>query len=139
MAITKAQFIGDCELQVNQSAPSDDSELSKDHIAFIGSKFLNAFITEECNSKVRLGEQIPSVYVTRSTVEVPELEEVDEVDELDERIFVEIEEPLTLNNDAGILLVQTEEMDEIFKANIQSMQLFKNMRFAKPSAENLVY
>ena len=128
---TKSQFISDVELQILQSSPSDDTEVSKEHIAFIGSYFLNAFIAQECNSKLARGEQIPSVYITRATIEVPEIESTDHVSDLDERIFVEIPEVLSLNNDGGVIVIQ--------KVNIQSNQIFKKMRFTKPTADNLTY
>jgi hypothetical protein len=137
--MTKAQFISDVELKINQSAPSDDSELSKDQVAYIGSYFLNGLVAVECNSHLTHGQQIPSVYVTRATIEVPELEEEDDVVEANERIFVDTPAILTLNNDMGVLAVSTEDLTDIQKADIQSIQLFKNMRFSKPSAENLVY
>lgn len=139
MAITKTQFISDVELKLNQSQISDDTPLEKSHIAFVGSYFLNALVAEECNNKLRMGEQIPSVYVTRASIEVPEAEDTDEVDEDDQRIFVEIPEAITFNKDAGIIAVHTEELDEIKKADIQTMMLFRKMRFSKPSEQNLVY
>lgn len=138
--MTVAQFVSDVELQLLQGAVSDDSELEKDQIKMWGSYQLNQLVANEINSKLARGESIPAIYIVRTELEVPELEEEDDVDELDERIFVELDnEVLTLNHDSGVVLVQTSELDEIQKADIQSMQLFKKMRFSKPSDQNPVY
>lgn len=138
--ITKEQFISDVILQLTQSAPSDDLELEDKQIAIWGTYHLNQLVATECNEKTKRGEQIPSIYVKRTELEVSELEEEAGVNESDERIFVTLdEEILDLNKDAGVVMVETDERDEVKKMNFADSQIFKHMRFGKPSLENLLY
>ena len=140
MAISKKQFIFDCLMQLTQSAPSDDIEVSEKQIAFWGSYELNRFVATEINSKIAKGESVPSIYIKRTELEVAELEEEDGVNAEDERVFVTLsEEPLTLNKQSEIVLITTDEGDEVRKMDINTHQIFKHMRFSKPSLENLLY
>lgn len=137
MAITKAQLIDDLELLLNQGEISQDSVLEKDQLAFWISQCLNQLVANECNSKISRSEMIPAIYIKKQSFE--ELEDSDETVG-DDRVYVELdEEPLTLNNGMGVLIVEDEDGNNIKKADIQTLQLFKNMRFSKPSADNVVY
>lgn len=140
MAISKKQFIFDVLMQISQASPSDDIEVSEKQVAFWGSYELNRLVAAELNEKTKRGEPIPAVYIKRTELEVAELEEEDGVNESDERIFVTLdEEPLTLNKMAEIVLVQTDEGDVVKRSDIQTVQYLKDLRFAKPSLENLIY
>jgi hypothetical protein len=138
--VTVQEFVSDVELQLLQGAPSDDSELEHAQIKAWGSYNLNQLVANELNEKIKRGEQIPAVYQVRAALEIPELEEIDGVDESDERIFVEMDNDiLTLNKDMGVIVVTDEEGGEIKKADIQTLQIFKHMRFGKPTLENPLY
>jgi hypothetical protein len=137
MAITKAQYISDIKLMLNQGEISDDSSLHDAQIAFWGTNILNELVTTEINSKIARGEMIPAVYIQKESF--AELEEEDATVG-DDRVFVELaDEVLTLNNGLGVIKVEDEDGNEIKKADVQSLSLFKNMRFAKPSSENVLY
>jgi hypothetical protein len=123
---TKTEILSDIQLQLLQSAPTDDSELELSQIAFWVDQFLNALVTNEINSKLIKSEQIPSIYIKRESCIVGEVEDTECSDDCEDRIFVELEEDvLTLNKDWGIIRVETSEGDTI--------------RFAKPSENNLLY
>ena len=140
MAISKKKFVFDVLMQISQASPSDDIEVSEKQVAFWGSYELNRLVATEINSKIAKGEPIPAIYIKRTELEVAELEEEDGVDESDERIFVTLdEEPLTLNKMSEIVLVQTDEGDVVKRSDIQTVQYLKDLRFAKPSLENLIY
>ena len=140
MAITKKQLVFDALMQLTQASPSDDVEVSEKQLAFWLSYELNRLVAAEINSKTAKGEMIPSIYIKRTELEVAELEEEDGVNEEDERIFVQLtEEPLTLNKGAEIVLVETDEGDEVKRSDIQLSKQLKHLRFAKPYLENLVY
>lgn len=140
MAITKEQAISDVQAQLFQGAPSDDSELSDLQVADWLSEYVNATVTTEINSKLARGEMIPQLYIKRASCEVGEEEETDCTDECENRIEFELdEEVLTLNNDAGIVLVETSEGDAIHQMSVETRSIVRNLRFAKPSENNLVY
>jgi hypothetical protein len=136
--ITKQTLLSDIQLQILQAAPSDDSELELDQIAFWVSNDLNALVATEINSKTARGEMVPSIYIKRATCEASSIE--NNLCGNEDRIFVEINEDiLTLNNDAGVVLVQTDGGDQVKKITIETLILFRNMRFAKASDSNLQY
>jgi hypothetical protein len=133
---TVAQLVSDVELQLNQGEISDDSSLDRRQIKFWLSNNLNALVANEINSKITRGEQIPSVYQKVDSLGISEDEESGEVD----RIFIELdEEVLTVNKDAGIVFVETDQRNQIDKASTETMTLFRNLRFSKPSETNLLY
>lgn len=140
MAITKEQAIGDILIQLFQGTISDDSELQELQVADWLSEYINATVTTEINSKTARGEMIPQIYIRRAECEVGEEEETDCTDECENRIEFELdEEVLTLNNDAGIVAVETSEGDAIRQMSVETRSIVRNLRYAKPSENNLVY
>lgn len=138
--MTKEQFISDVELQVYQGQISDDAELSKDQIAFWGSYNLNMLVANELNEKLKRGEFFPAVYKKRASCEVLTKEDVDCADDCGDRVFAELdEEVLSINKDAGIMRVITDEGDIVLKASVETLDFLRYMPFSKPDTENLVY
>jgi len=138
--MTVEQFVSDIELQAYQGAISDDAELDKRQIKFWGSYFLNMLVATECNSKIARDEQIPVIYKKRATCKVPEQEDVDCTDDCNDRVFVTLpEDVLTLNKDAGIIRVSTDEGDMVTKMSVETIDMIRYMPYASPSLENLVY
>lgn len=138
--MTVQEFVADVELQLLQGAPSDDSELEHAQIKAWGTYHLNQLVANELNEKIKRGEQIPAIYQVRAALEVPTLEALDNIDEDDERIYCEMdEEILTLNKDMGVITCLDEDGEELKKADIQTLQQFKHLRFSKPSSENPLY
>lgn len=138
--MTKEQFISDVELQVYQGQISDDAELSKDQIAFWGSYNLNMVVANELNEKLKRGEFFPPVYKKRASCEVLTKEDIDCGDDCQDRVFAQLdEEILSLNKDAGVMRVTTDEGDIVLKASVETLDLLRYMPFAKPTTDNLVY
>lgn len=139
--MTKKELISDVILQLTQSDPSDDLALDERQIAMWLTYHANAIVTTELNSKLAKNEMIPSIYVTREECIVSDLEDTDCGDDCQDRISVSLlGDPLTLNDDGGIVMVQTDDGDQVLKAgSITMIMLFRSMRFARPSSENLVY
>ncbi len=139
--MTKKAIIDDIFLQLTQSNPSDDLALEYTQFAQWLDYYRNLVVTTELNAKVDAGEMIPAIYVTRQACIVSDLEEEDCDDECEDRISFDLEnDVMTLNHDGGIIMIQTDEGDQVLKAgDISKITLFRNLRFAKPSEENLVY
>lgn len=135
--MTKKTIIDDIELELLAGSVSDDTELSKSQIAYWVDVHINQVIANEINNKLRLGEPIPSVYIKKVTCQELLVED-DPCGE--DRVYVELtDDILTLNNNSGIIKVLDEEGNEIQKASTEHLSLFSNMRFSKPSVENLQY
>jgi len=138
--ITKAQIISDCELQLLQASPSDETELDQRQLAFWASYHLNELVTTEINSKIARGEMIPSVYVKRAACEAGDTEDTDCEDDCQKRIYFELDdEVLTINKDMGIVRVVTSEGDQVLRASTETLDYIHLLRYAKPTVNNLVY
>lgn len=136
---TIAQLIADTELQVYQGEVSDDQSLDRDQVKFWLTYHLNQLVANELNSKQKLGEEFPAVYIQKETVELLDADE-EENSTAKYHIYAEIDgEILTLNNDGGIIKIEDEDGNEIKKAGTRSLSLFKHMRFSKPSSENVLH
>jgi hypothetical protein len=134
--MTKAQLISDIQAQLLQASPSDDSQLEWDQIAFWITYHLNELIAAECNSAIKAGKQIPAVYKKIAALEVAVVEDGHEED----RLYVELdEEILSLIDDAGVILVETEDGDEIPRISLERHASIKKMRFAKPTINRPLY
>ena len=139
--MTKAQIISDVILQLTQANPSDDLSLDDAQVAAWLTYVANLLVAAEINSKLALNEMVPSIYITREECVLGETEDTDCGGDCQDRIAIELDnEVMTLNNDGGIVMVQTEDGDQVLKAgSINNIILFRNMRFSKPSGENFVY
>lgn len=134
--MTKQELLSDIQLQLLQGNPSDDSALEWDQLAFWASYHLNEIVTIECNQAIKQGKQIPPVYKKVSDCEVMVVEDVATFAADEDRVYVEIDEDiLDLDNDKGLILVETEDGEEIARTSLETFHATKNMRFGKPTAE----
>jgi hypothetical protein len=137
---TKAELISDVILQVYEGAPSDDANLEADQVAFWLTYYLNSLVATELNEKLKRGEMFPSVYKKRASCEVLAVEASDCNDVCQTRVYATLdEEVLTVNKDAGVIRITTDEGDVVLKASVENIDILRYMPWAKPSSENLVY
>ena len=133
---SKKVIIDDVILRLTQGAPSDDLELETLQVAYWIQTHLNQVVANEVNEKLKRKETIPAVYIISEEQEL--LTEDSEFG--DGRYYVTLDnEILTVNHGMGVIQVWDEEGNEIKKADVQTLTLIKNMRFAKPTSENVVY
>jgi hypothetical protein len=139
--MTKLELISDVILQLTQSSPSDDLALDSRQIAEWLTYHANLIIATEINSKLALSEMIPSIYQTHEMCRVLELEDVECGGDCEDRVKLTVTYPvMTLNNDGGVIMLQTYDGQQILKAgDISKLMLLRQMRFAKPSDDNFVY
>ena len=138
--ITKEQAISDIELRLLQSNPSDDSELEKDQIALWLQITLNKLVKQEVTAAFKRGDTIPPIYIVREEgIELAE-EEVDDIDDFKQRIWLELEnDVLDLNNDRGIIRVEDYDGNLITKTTIDQLSMIRDLRFSRPSLNNILY
>lgn len=140
--MTIKQIIDDVRLQLLQGNPSDDSALEDRQLIYWLNLAAHALVVTEINSKLALGEMVPSIYQVRESCLISSLEESDcGDDECSDRISITlVGDVLTLNNDAGIIMIQTDDGDQVLKAgDIGLAIMFRKMRFSKPSGTNFIY
>ena len=181
--ITKNQLISDVELQLNQGAISDDSELDRLQIAQWIDYELYQLVRQECDTALKLGKQIPPLYISREianklteedyileypayasfpvTGEIGKIYydqltdkyykwtgagymeitqfEADTADHNQRMYFDLVGNVVDLFNDAGVVRVLTDEYDFVHKASLDTLDMFKHLRFSGPSDETLVW
>jgi len=138
--MTKKELIDDVILQVTQGAPSDDTEISSDQIAFWATYHINQIVSQEIIAELKNGKSIPPIYFVEEDCKILELQKADCGNNCQDRVYIELTgEVLDLPKDAGIVRIITEEGDQVLKASVESLNYLKFLRFAKPSVNNLLY
>ena len=195
-------LISDIELQLNQGAISDDSELSRSQIAYWIEYELNNLVQQECELAMKQGKPLPSIYINRvsgirsneenyiievtnysaipaanptgdygKTFKVTESETVNgftypaytyykfngyknsvqqyiqitkteaEKRDFNQRVRIPLSSYsiLQLSKEAGIVRILTDEYELINKSTVDTLDMVKELRFAGPSADKLVW
>lgn len=138
--ITKAKLLDDIELQLLQSAPSDDSELSKVQVAQWVQYHLHDLIRREIVGEMSKGNMIPPIYIIREDGFELDEEAVVDMEDDRQRMWVELaNDVLDLPKDSGLVQVLDYDYNLISKASLEKMNLINSLRFAKSSPKNLLY
>jgi hypothetical protein len=133
----KSELIDDTILAITQSAPSDDTEIEKEQIAYHASSILHSLIKNECDAEIRAGRSIPPIYISFQDCEDIEEEDSDCQSDCVDRLYIELtDEVIDLRNDEGLVRVITDEGDQVKKVSIGMLSTLKKLRFSKPSMEN---
>lgn len=138
--ITKAKLLDDIELQLLQSAPSDDSELSKVQVAQWVQYHLHDLIRREIVGEMSKGNMIPPIYIIREDGFELDEEAVVDMEDDRQRMWVELaNDVLDLPRDSGLVQVLDYDYNLISKASLERMNLINSLPFAKSSPKNLLY
>lgn len=140
MSISKFKLISDVEAQLFQGAPSDDSELSHKQIAHWAQTILHDLAKQEIVAAMKRGDSIPPIYITRDIgLEMSE-ESVADIDADKQRFWVDLtQDVLDLPNDRGIVRVEDYDGNLVSKTNLEFLDVVRNLRFSKPSPDNVLY
>lgn len=127
-------------LSVTGLNPSDDTNVDKEYVMYLLATTRDAFAKGYLDKSSAVGMPIDSSYILREWLYPSEVEEKDNVDAEDERLFVELTNPpLDIIGDRGVVEVTTDEKIPVLKAQMQNITMFRDLRFSKPTSENLVY
>lgn len=142
--INKLKLVSDIELELVQSSPSQDLQIEHRQIAFVATNVRNALVAQEILQLLKQGKQIPPIYLTRETCKQLTEESTSCVSDGDDGMlqrynFVLTGQVVDVDDDKGIVLVETDEREEIYKASIASLPMLKGMRFTKPTSQLLVW
>lgn len=136
MGTTKKQVRDNVFLELYQGAPSQDANLPELQVDYWIGIHLNALVANECNEKYARRELIPNVYIKKVACQVLTSEETD----CGNRVYATLTDKiLVVNHGGGIIRIEDEDGNEIKQADPRSLSLFKNMRFAKPSYDNILF
>lgn len=140
MAHTKEKLVSDIILQLTQGSPSDDLALEEEQVVYWIDYYLNDLIRREIIDYQRKGQMIPPIYIRRDVALELQEENVADVDDVHQRIYTELpEEVLDLPRDSGVVRVLDYDRNLIHKTSIDELEYLRNLRFSKPSPENVVY
>lgn len=140
MAITKEKLISDIELQLYQGTISDDNELEKNQIAQWIQYHLHSLQRQEITTAINSGQLIPSIYIiTESGLEMSE-ENVEGISDSKQRFWIDLtNNVLDLPDDRGIVRVEDYDGNLILKTSIEHLSMTRDLRFSKPSLNNVLY
>lgn len=136
----KSKLIDDIILRVTKGKPSDDLELEREQVAHLvdieGDKLLREFLNEFAGNRLKP----PDFYYKREVCKKPIKEEIDCVDDCGSRITFELsQEPINLLGSLEVGRVQTNKGIEVLKTTPGNIGWIKDLPFAKPTKDNLVY
>jgi hypothetical protein len=127
-------------LSVTGLNPSDDTNVDKSYVMYLLAQVRDASVKGYLDKAVSSGLPIDSQYITREYCKVLGIEDEDCVDEEDERIYFNLtKRPLDIIGDRGVVEVTTDEKISVLKAQMQNITMFRDLRFSKPSPNNIVY
>lgn len=138
--MTKSELISDIELQLLQGTTSDDSELEFDQIALWIDYHLNDLIRREIIEEKKKGNPIPPIYIVRETALALTEETTTDIDDVDQRLYVTLTgEVLDLPRDMGVVRVLDYDLNLIQKTTVEDLEVIRDLRFAKPSTDNVLH
>ena len=127
-------------LSVTGLNPSDDTQVDKAYVIFLLAQNRDAIAKQYLDKLIQSGFPIDSQFITRETCKVLSEEALACVEDEDERLYFNLtKRPLDLIRDAGVVEVTTDEKLPVLKSQLQNITMYRDLRFSKPSPENLVY
>lgn len=137
---TKKQLVDDIILRITKGAPSDDLELEPSQIIFWFDLVAGELVPKYLNSKMTKKEVIAPVLIEIEDNKTGVVEDVTMLDGYNDRVYITVDKtPISLDNDSGVLRVITEEGSVVNKMSIERLDTLNNLRFGKPSRDNLIY
>jgi hypothetical protein len=135
--MTKELIVGTIELELTQLSISDDSNVDQNLIASWVGTHLNELVAAEVNSLTKAGKSIPAIYIKVADAKLMVTEDVSTFEADEDRMYVELDDDiLDVNDDRGIVLIETEDGDEVKKTSVANFIKLKKLQFAKPTIEN---
>ena len=127
-------------LSVTGLNPSDDTHVDKEYVMYLLAQNRDAIAKQYLDKLIQAGLPIDSQFITREACKVLSQEARACVEDEDERLYFNlINRPLDLIRDSGVVEVTTDENIPVLKAQLQNITMYRDLRFSKPSPENLVY
>lgn len=139
--MTLGTAIDDIMLRIYKGAgPSDDGELSRAQVQHLLAITRDDLAKQFLDTQIKAGAPIDSSYLERETSQAALSESESDVDEEDERLYVTLDkQPLSLIDDRGVVKVMTDEYITLYRTRIENLDVVKNLRYATPSSQNMVW
>lgn len=127
-------------LSVYGGNPSDDVSLSRAQIQLWLQTTRDTIAKALLDKQIQEGKGIDSLYMIRETYKLPTRDTVTDVNDEDERIYFTLNKrPMSLYKDSGVVKVITDDNQPVLKTTVERVEVINDLKYAKPSAYNLVY
>jgi len=133
------EFVGDIELRLSRSKPSDDFELDKSQIKHWIDIVRDSLVADKLNVDIKKGKSIPAIYVRSEFCTVV----VDEVNACNSgcgkrKSITVSDDILTLDDDRGVLRVVSSTGDWVPIYSADEARQVARLRFSKPGEDKAI-
>ncbi len=133
----KNRLIDDVFLAATQGSPSDDSEISKEQIAYWATQVRNQLVKSEIEVELKSGRRVPPIYISREDCEPLAIEDLECQADCDDSVYIDLDfDVLDLMDDGGLVRVVTDEQEQVKIISVDILDTIRSLRFAKPSMTN---
>jgi hypothetical protein len=128
------------DLLVRVKAISDDAYLDREQAQHFLMITRDMLVKDYLDGLINKGKAVDPFYIERETCKSLQEEDEDCVGDCDERLFILLEnEPMSLFDDKGVLVVTTYDGVVVLKARVDSLSWIKDLPYSKPTQKNPIY
>ncbi len=136
--MTFSTLADDLILRIYSGNPSDDIQLEKSQVIHWLAIYRDSIVRDYLNKVIQAGKAIDTNLISQLTRLIPVQEVVAGDDDCNDKFYITLtKEPLSLVNDMGVYHIEDEEGLEIGKTRTEMRSLVKNLRYARPTINNL--
>lgn len=136
--MTFSTLADDIILRIYSGNPSDDIQLEKSQVVHWLTIYRDSIVRDYLNKVIQAGKAIDTNIISQLTGLVPTQELISGDDECNDKFYITLtKEPLSLINDMGVYHIEDEEGLEIGKTRTEMRSLVRNLRYARPTINNL--
>lgn len=136
--MTFSTLADDLILRIYSGNPSDDIQLEKSQVVHWLTLYRDSIVKDYLNKVIQAGKAIDTNMISQLTGLIPAQEVISGDDDCNDKFYITLtKEPLSLVNDMGVYHIEDEEGLEIGKTRTEMRSLVRNLRYARPTINNL--
>lgn len=136
--MTFSTLADDLILRIYSGSPSDDIQLEKSQIVHWLTLYRDSIVKDYLNKVIQAGKAIDTNMISQLTGLIAAQEVITGDDDCNDKFYITLtKEPLSLINDMGVYHIEDEEGLEIGKTRTEMRSLVRNLRYARPTINNL--
>lgn len=136
--MTFSTLADDIILRIYSGNPSDDIQLEKSQVIHWLTIYRDSIVSEYLNKLIQAGKAIDTNVISQLTGLIAAQEVIVGDDDCNDKFYITLtKEPLSLINDMGVYHIEDEEGLEIGKTRTEMRSLMRNLRYARPTINNL--
>lgn len=136
--MTFSTLADDLILRIYSGNPSDDIQLEKSQVVHWLTIYRDSIVKDYLNKVIQAGKAIDTNLISQLTGLIPAQEVISGDDDCNDKFYITLtKEPLSLINDMGVYHIEDEEGLELGKTRTEMRSLVRNLRYARPTINNL--